>query len=115
MPRQRVVCAPWITSETPPALVCGSQEAAKVDGQGHVTDSGNNTFRGLRTHNLAYFEFTDPYRDWHFRSPTFYELYNLTVDPEQMTNIYHSSPTALVQELGTQLRELYGCSGTSCM
>ena len=65
-------------------------------------------------HFLTYYHFADPYRDWHFKTPIFYELYNMTDDVEQMHNVYSSSPSELKQTLAQQLREQYACKGATC-
>jgi N-acetylglucosamine-6-sulfatase len=95
-----------------------TQEYAKEDAFGHVIDAGNNTFRGLRViselEDLAYFEFTDCVRDWGWQDIQFHELFNLTVDPQQMHNIWNQTEPALQQELALRLRTQYSCSGATC-
>jgi len=87
----------------------------------HLKDSANNTFIGLRvlneSSNLAYFEFTDIGTDYAFEHANFCELYNLTADPHQLTNLCVSGggpPPALRAALRSQLYEYYACKGASC-
>ena len=95
-----------------------TQENAKSQPGGHVIDNGNNTFRGLRLisqgQNLAYFEFTD-LPDWNWTAVDFHELFDLTLDPYQLRNIYNESEPGLRQQLALQLRQAYACSGMSCV
>lgn len=102
----------------------GTQEAPKIDGSGHIIDNGNNTFRGLRHIepargiDIAYYEFTDLEADWNFHSPNFYELYNVTEDPEQMHNLYYHGGEGidadLKQALALRVRNEYACKGSTC-
>ena len=95
-----------------------TQESVKEDEWGHVTDAGNNTFRGLRvidsSRDLAYFEFTDVAADWNFTAPQFFELYNVRADPDQLVNIWPEAAAELRAELARRLRHQYGCAGASC-
>jgi len=87
---------------------------------GHVLDNGNNTFRGIRVISptadldLAYFEFTDPYLDWNFEKPNFFELYNLTADPDQLYNVYSKAEPSLRHWLASEVQKEFTCSGSSC-
>lgn len=53
-------------------------------GLDRYTDSGNNTYVGLRilntTHDLLYAEFAE-LTDWNFENPYFYELFDHKVNP----------------------------------
>lgn len=73
---------------------------------------------GLRilsdSQDLAYFEFTDPYSDWSFNAPSFFELYNISQDPDQLHNIYHSVSAALQQDLADRMQKQYSCAGPTC-
>ena len=95
-----------------------TQEGVKQDRFGHILDSGNATFRGLRRiargQDLAYFEFTDPYADWAFERLAYFELYNLSADPEQLVNAYATASVATRQELSQRLRAMYACVGSGC-
>jgi len=90
----------------------------KYDNFGHVVDNSNNTFRGLRLvsegRDLAYFEFTDDYKDWDFVQPSFHELYDVKEDPYQTRNIYKQASTELKAELAKRLIEQTKCAGDSC-
>ncbi|XP_051896818.1 glucosamine (N-acetyl)-6-sulfatase (Sanfilippo disease IIID), b [Pristis pectinata] len=72
-------------------------------------DSFNNTYACVRTlskSNLQYCEFAD--------SENFVEVYNLTSDPHQLTNIVkHVNPSLLVK-MNQRLIKLESCSGNDC-
>ena len=115
------VSAAWTRQEYLVAYMACSQEpkVSPNDG-GHAKDAGNNTFIGLRiingTSNLAYYEFTDAYKDWNFEHVEFYELYNVASDPHQLHNQYYRgsfSPGAK-QELHERLRTAWACQGSGC-
>jgi len=101
-----------------PIEYIATEEEVKYDHFGHANDNGNNTFRGLRiinsSTNLAYFEFTDPYRDWDFEKPYFYELYDVEADPAQLHNKYDATSDIVKRELHARLLSWYACSGVHC-
>ena len=90
------------------------------DEDGHLEDSNNNTFIGLRVLNasldLAYFEFTDVNTDYAFEHAYFCELYNLTADPHQLVNMCSGAgpPPQLQAALRAQLYREWSCRGSSC-
>jgi len=81
------------------------------------TDSGNNTFVGLRivnaTHDMLYAEFAR-LEDWDFKDPYFRELYDHRLDPYQQNNIYSAVSPALKVELHERLRRAFLCKGGLC-
>jgi hypothetical protein len=64
---------------------------------------------------LLYSEFADVSDPaaWRFAPEhlNFFELYNMTVDPFMLVNIYHTAPVALKQELHTRLQKAIACKG----
>merc|ERR1711963_1142210 len=82
----------------------------------HYQRAPNNTFTAIRVMsdivgNLLFAEYAG--HDYNFTTPYFYELYNITKDPYQITNLYYTqeiSP-ALREELHTQLQLLMQCKG----
>jgi len=89
-------------------------------------DAYNNTYTGLRiineTHNLMYAEFatqsceTDTGPDWTQLSHR--ELYDLTKDPYQLTNVYQdwvNQFPGVVQQLQTSLASARACVGSNCI
>lgn len=101
-----------------PIEYIATQEEVEYDGFGHINDNGNNTFRGLRivndTHDWAYFEFSDPYRDWDFDTPYFYELYDVGQDPAQLHNLYNLVGDVVREQLHAKVKAWYGCAGAGC-
>jgi len=92
---------------------------------GHLEDCYNNTFRALRvideTHpekarrNLKYVEFTDCRNDWNFTNePTEVELFDISADPFELTNLVSSADDDLISQLREETRRLFTCSGHSC-
>uniref|UniRef100_A0AAY4D3P5 N-acetylglucosamine-6-sulfatase n=1 Tax=Denticeps clupeoides TaxID=299321 RepID=A0AAY4D3P5_9TELE len=73
-------------------------------------DSYNNTYACVRTvstsTNLQYCEFDD--------SEVFVEVYNLTADPFQLTNIAKSIEQEVLEKMNHRLMMLQSCSGQSC-
>ncbi|XP_077970560.1 N-acetylglucosamine-6-sulfatase-like isoform X2 [Styela clava] len=76
-------------------------------------DAYNNTYSCVRTldpgspdKNIMYCEFVD--------SETFVEVYNLTSDPNQLTNIKDTCDPQLLVRMNTRLIELGFCNGASC-
>ncbi|KAL6078824.1 Glucosamine (N-acetyl)-6-sulfatase (Sanfilippo disease IIID), b, variant 2 [Balamuthia mandrillaris] len=94
-------------------------EQAKLppEGLGHIVDIRNNTLLGLRvknsTHDLLYAEYTDK-NDPFFKAPLEFEYYNITEDPWQMHNNYKTAPSWLIQDLRSQLHQLFLCKGKQC-
>ena len=60
----------------------------------------------------------DPYgKQTGFASPRMYELFNLTADPYETTNVYtrtRRDHPQLVDDLIAKMRELHGCVGAAC-
>ncbi|XP_067247619.1 N-acetylglucosamine-6-sulfatase isoform X2 [Chanodichthys erythropterus] len=73
-------------------------------------DSYNNTYACVRTvsqaANLQYCEFDD--------NEVFVEVYNLTADPFQLSNIAKSIDQEVLEKMNHRLMMLQSCSGQSC-
>ncbi|KAG8577988.1 hypothetical protein GDO81_010349 [Engystomops pustulosus] len=73
-------------------------------------DSYNNTYACVRTiskdHDLQYCEFDD--------AEVFVEVYNLTADPNQLTNIAKTIDQEILEKMNHRLMVLQSCSGVSC-
>ncbi|XP_030637219.1 N-acetylglucosamine-6-sulfatase [Chanos chanos] len=73
-------------------------------------DAYNNTYACVRTvapsANLQYCEFDD--------NEVFVEVYNLTADPFQLTNIAKSIEQEVLERMNHRLMMLQSCSGQSC-
>ncbi|XP_069773999.1 glucosamine (N-acetyl)-6-sulfatase (Sanfilippo disease IIID), b [Narcine bancroftii] len=72
-------------------------------------DAFNNTYACVRTlakSDLQYCEFAD--------SENFVEVYNLTSDPHQLTNIIKSVNPSLLVKMNQRLIKLESCSGNDC-
>ncbi|XP_043565600.1 N-acetylglucosamine-6-sulfatase [Chiloscyllium plagiosum] len=73
-------------------------------------DAYNNTYACVRTiansANLQYCEFDD--------SEVFVEVYNLTSDPHQITNIAKSIDQEVLEKMNHRLMMLQSCSGSTC-
>jgi N-acetylglucosamine-6-sulfatase len=102
-------------------MACSQPPKISPNDHGHAKDVGNNTFIGLRiineTANLAYFEFTDAYKDWGFEAVDFYELYDTAADPHQLRNLYYRGPSpsaAVKHELHERLHRAWACRGADC-
>ena len=85
----------------------------------HLKDSGNNTFIGLRvlnaSANLAYFEFTDVATDYGFERANFCELYDLSEDPHQLTNLCAKGGRERMRAaLRDELYREYACKAEGC-
>lgn len=70
------------------------------------------SFQALRTERWLYVE-------WYTSGPHEYELYDLTADPHQLTNLLatpagHAAHRAETDRLHARLTELMTCSGASC-
>ena len=61
-------------------------------------------YRGLRTSETTYVEYTTGER----------ELYDLRGDPYQLDNLVTVADPALLERLSTRLAELAGCAGATC-
>ena len=86
----------------------------------HYIDMPNNTYIGVRlinsTHNFLYVEFYDGENEVTFLDPLEYELFDVTNDPYQMTNIYGKTGTDdLVKELHDFLHKQISCKGSDCV
>jgi len=104
----------------------GRPNNQNIGGQAIHFDAYNNTYTGLRiindTHNLMYVEFatqsceTDDGPNWNQLSHR--ELYDLTQDPWQLTNIFQDWVNhfpGVLQQLQTTLASARACVGTSCI
>lgn len=73
-------------------------------------DAYNNTYACVRTlspmWNLQYCEFDD--------QEVFVEVYNITADPDQITNIAKSIDPELLGKMNYRLMMLQSCSGPTC-
>uniref|UniRef100_A0A1A8ITC6 N-acetylglucosamine-6-sulfatase n=2 Tax=Nothobranchius kuhntae TaxID=321403 RepID=A0A1A8ITC6_NOTKU len=73
-------------------------------------DSYNNTYACVRTvapfANLQYCEFDD--------NEVFVEVYNVTADPYQLTNIAKTIDQEVLEKMNHRLMVLQSCSGPSC-
>lgn len=73
-------------------------------------DSYNNTYACVRTvassANLQYCEFDD--------NEVFVEVYNMTADPFQLTNVVKSIEQEVLEKMNRRLMILQSCSGQSC-
>lgn len=73
-------------------------------------DAYNNTYACVRTiskdHDLQYCEFDD--------AEVFVEVYNLTADPNQLTNIAKTIDQEILEKMNHRLMVLQSCSGVSC-
>ena len=109
--------SPWRTSYPIEYFATSSPGHPSVD-HGHIKDNSNNTFRGVRDfgqgRNLSYFEFTDAWQDWAFQHPNFFELYNLSADPYQATNIYELATEDEKRRLAALVQRYWGCAGNTC-
>lgn len=109
----------------PGTPTCGPREgvcAAGCECHLHLVDTGNNTYLGVRlvndTHNLAYAEFYPDNLDTKLeKQPYFFELYNITADQYQLTNLaMEPAPEhkAIMDELHTYARQQFQCEGSTC-
>ncbi|CAJ0936369.1 unnamed protein product [Ranitomeya imitator] len=73
-------------------------------------DAYNNTYACVRTiskdHDLQYCEFDD--------AEVFVEVYNLTADPNQLTNIAKTIDQEILEKMNHRLMVLQSCCGVSC-
>ncbi|NP_001080261.1 glucosamine (N-acetyl)-6-sulfatase S homeolog [Xenopus laevis] len=73
-------------------------------------DSYNNTYACVRTiaaaYDLQYCEFDD--------AEVFVEVYNITADPNQLTNIAKTIDQEILEKMNHRLMMLQSCSGPSC-
>jgi hypothetical protein len=105
---------------TPEACV---EETGVGAGKCYFVDSElSNSWRQLRvlndTTDLSYVEY-DPAWNFVATGPTgaglqHYELYNITLDPYQLVNIYEQAPRELKVALHSQLSKYWACKGSSC-
>ena len=61
---------------------------------------------------LLYAEFT-AVTDWHYDAPVHYELFNMSVDPHQLKNVYAAAPRALKRQLQKRLLRQWGCAANT--
>lgn len=82
-----------------------------------VDSTHSNSWRALRvnnaTHNTQYIEYDST---WTFGDGPlqWYEYYDITKDPYQMTNAYHAQSGGVKAALHTELEAYYRCRGTQC-
>ncbi|KAL7981345.1 hypothetical protein Chor_002241 [Crotalus horridus] len=72
-------------------------------------DAYNNTYACVRTlsaANMQYCEFAD--------KENFVEVYNLTADPHQLSNVAKTVDPSLLVQMNQKLIQLQACSGVSC-
>uniref|UniRef100_A0A1W7RGZ6 N-acetylglucosamine-6-sulfatase n=1 Tax=Agkistrodon contortrix contortrix TaxID=8713 RepID=A0A1W7RGZ6_AGKCO len=72
-------------------------------------DAYNNTYACVRTlsaANMQYCEFAD--------KENFVEVYNLTADPHQLSNVAKTVDPSLLVQMNQKLIKLQACSGVSC-
>ena len=86
----------------------------------HYIDMPNNTYIGVRlinsTHNFLYAEFYDGVDEVSFLTPLEYELFDVTKDPYQLTNIYGTAGTEdLTKELHNFIHKQISCKGSDCV
>ena len=85
-------------------------------------DSLNNTYRALRivrdepplAGNWLYAEFGGSFN---FSTIVFRELYDVDIDPWQITNVYAAfakEDPAMVAQLAKLTRDMYSCRGAAC-
>lgn len=63
---------------------------------------------------MLYSEFTALTDMFAFSNVSFYEMYNISADPHQLDNIYHSQPAEVQQELHKLVLTEFQCAGASC-
>jgi len=102
---------PWRTS-----VYVEYQAEGKVgyDWIGHMQCAPNNTFIAIRSiddsgRNDAYAEFTKDRDDWSFDSPDFVEMYDVHVDPHQLTNLVRTAAPGKVIKLRQELHRMLHC------
>ncbi len=87
----------------------------------HYIDMPNNTYIGARlinsTHNYLYAEFYDGENVVSFDTPLEYELFDLSKDPYQLTNLYQHGDTtsqAVMKQLKSFIHSQVQCKGKTC-
>ena len=87
----------------------------------HYIDMPNSTYIGARlinsTHNYLYAEFFDGENVVDFSTPLEYELFDITKDPYQMTNLYKkgdATSQAMMEELKNFIHKQIQCKGETC-
>ena len=86
----------------------------------HYIDMPNSTYIGARllneTHNFLYAEFYNGENVVIFDDPLEYELFDISQDPYQMTNLYGTAKEdkTLVKELHEYLQTQIKCKGQGC-
>lgn len=87
----------------------------------HYIDMPNNTYIGARlinsTHNYLYAEFYDGENVVKFDTPFEFELFDISKDPYQMTNLYKkgdATAKAVMEELKTFIHKQVQCKGETC-
>ena len=68
----------------------------------------------LPSGNLLYAETTTLPDGWAFAHPNSFELYDVSQDPHQLTNIHAQQPLEVQQALHTRLDQLWRCQGSGC-
>lgn len=92
----------------------------------YATESKENNFIAIhtinaiptsQTHEILYAEFAtgdQDAADVDFAEPDFYEMYDTTSDPWQMTNRYNDSDLDEREALHARLRAWFACAGDAC-
>jgi arylsulfatase A-like enzyme len=99
-------CPPEVDLTARPPRDKGLEEPTNPQAGPYVVKRSESfpAFVGLRTPLYAYIEYVTGER----------ELYDLKKDPYQLQNIASEAPSALLQQLATQLAALRQCAGESC-
>ncbi len=79
-------------------------ELEPADAYGTLTISPTLAYHGLRTRQYTYVEYANG----------FVELYDMSVDPDQLENIASTADPQLVAALSAWLKDLYACKLDSC-
>ena len=67
-----------------------------------------------QTHDFVFAEITT-LSDWNFDHVAGRELYDVKLDPFQLTNLYdNASPPKNAPQLHAELAKLWGCVGSEC-
>eukprot|EP01060_Flectonema_neradi_P038054 TRINITY_DN7880_c0_g1_i1.p1 TRINITY_DN7880_c0_g1~~TRINITY_DN7880_c0_g1_i1.p1 ORF type:complete len:565 (+),score=35.12 TRINITY_DN7880_c0_g1_i1:121-1815(+) len=123
----------FITTWTPNDFNCGGPNpkgpncplnATCVEGSGvhdgmcwYINSPLDGTYRALRimnaTHNTIYVEY-DPTWSWNSTSINHFELYNITSDPYQMSNLYNGISEELKAQYHSEIVDFYRCEGALC-
>ena len=88
--------------------------------KGRINDCPNNTYRSLRVveaagqqRNMMFSELTEV-SDYYFQDASFHELYDLSKDPYQLTNVWGAASPAEQQAWLKRLHTAAACKGAEC-